>query len=77
MPDYSFSGPGLRIDGVSENRPAQKAGLKTGDVITKLGLHSISSIEGYMQALGAFKKGEKTQVQILRGSEKLSFPIEF
>ena len=33
MPDYSFSGAGVRVDAVSENRPAQKAGIKPGDVI--------------------------------------------
>ena len=37
MPDYTFSGTGVRVDGVSDGRPAQKAGLQTGDVITQLG----------------------------------------
>lgn len=77
MPDYSFSGNGVRVDGVSENRPAQKAGMKAGDVITALGEHKVSSVEGYMQALGKFKKGDKTTVTYNRGSETLSAAIEF
>jgi S1-C subfamily serine protease len=77
MPDYTFSGNGVRVDGVSENRPAQKAGLKTGDVITALGEHTVNSVETYMQALGKFKKGDKTNVTYNRGSEKLSAAIEF
>ncbi|HVE60457.1 MAG TPA: M20/M25/M40 family metallo-hydrolase, partial [Chitinophagaceae bacterium] len=77
MPDYTFSGSGVRVDGVSENRPAQKAGLKTGDIIIALGEHSITSVEGYMQALSKFKKGDKTNVTYNRGSEKLSAAIEF
>ncbi len=77
MPDYTFSGTGLRIDGISENKPAQKAGLKTGDVIIQLGDYATNNIEQYMQALGGFKKGDKTKVQVIRGMEKLFFPIEF
>ena len=77
MPDYSFSGAGVRVDAVSENRPAQKAGIKPGDVIIQLGNHNVQSLEQYMQALGEFKKGDKTTVHFNRVNEKLSAPIEF
>jgi len=77
MPDYSFNGNGVKADGISENRPAQKAGLRSGDIITALGSYPTQSIESYMQALGKFKKGEKTTVFFSRGTEKLSAPVEF
>lgn len=77
MPDYTFSGVGVRVDGVSDNRPAQKAGLKTGDVITALGDYKVNSLEAYMEALGKFKKGDKTNVTYNRGNETLSSTVEF
>ncbi len=77
MPDYTFSGAGVRVDGVSENRPAQKAGLQTGDVILQLGSYPVTSVESYMQALGKFKKGDKTTVVYNRGTEKHSADVEF
>ena len=77
MPDYTFSGQGLRIDGVSDNRPGQKAGLKAGDVITDIGPHKITSMEAYMQALSKFKKGEKTTINYLREGKPLSSTVEF
>jgi aminopeptidase YwaD len=77
MPDYTFSGAGVRVDGVSDNKPAQKAGLKTGDVITALGENKISSLEHYMQALGKFKSGEKTTVSFVRGNDTLTATVEF
>jgi aminopeptidase YwaD len=77
MPDYTFSGTGVRADGVSEGKPAQKAGLKTGDIIIQLGDNTISSLENYMQALGKFKKGEKTKVKFKRGNETLEAVVEF
>jgi S1-C subfamily serine protease len=65
------------VDGVSEGRPAQKAGLKEGDVITALGEHTITSVEGYMQALSRFKKGEKTTVRYTRNGQPLAATAEF
>ena len=77
MPDYTFSGTGVRVDGVSEDRPAQKAGLQAGDVIIALGEYKINSLESYMQALGKFKKGDKTTVYYLRNGQTLSAAAEF
>jgi hypothetical protein len=77
MPDYSFNGVGVRVDAISEDKPAQKAGLKPGDVIVQLGDHEIQSLEVYMQALGEFKKGDKTMLHFTRVNEKLSAPVEF
>jgi aminopeptidase YwaD len=77
MPDYTFSGNGVRVDGVSENRPAQKAGIAAGDVITKLGDYPVSSVEGYMQALSKFKKGDRTAVEYNRAGKALSATVEF
>lgn len=77
MPDYTFSGNGVRVDGVSKERPAERAGIKQGDVITSLGEHKVSSVEGYMQALSKFKKGDKTTVSYQRGNQTLSSEVEF
>jgi hypothetical protein len=77
MPDYTYSGNGLRIDGVIDGRAAQKAGLKTGDIVLQLGDHKITSMEAYMQALSKFKKGDKTTVTFTRGAETLSADVQF
>jgi aminopeptidase YwaD len=77
MPDYTWAGSGVRVDGVSSNRPAEKAGLKAGDIIVMLGENKITSLENYMQALGKFKRGDKTTVEFKRGNENFSAPVEF
>ncbi len=77
MPDYTFSGTGVRADGISEGKPAQKAGIKTGDVITKIGEHKVTDVQGYMQVLGKFKKGDATKVIVKRGAEEIIFDIVF
>ena len=77
MPDYTYAGTGVRADGVTDGKPAQKAGLLAGDIIIQLGENNISSLENYMQALGKFKKGEKTKVKFKRGNEILEATVEF
>jgi hypothetical protein len=77
MPDYTFSGSGVRADGVTEGRPASKAGIKAGDVIVKLGETVVTSMESYMQALNKLNKGDKTKVIYKRGEETMESDIQF
>lgn len=77
MPDYTYAGTGLRADGVSDGKPAQKAGLKAGDIILQIGDYKITSMESYMQTLGKFKKGDKTKVIYKRGTDTLETTVEF
>lgn len=77
MPDYTYEGEGLRIDGVTDNRPAAKAGVLAGDVVKKLGDMEVKNIEDYMKALSKFKKGDSTKVQVLRKNEIKEFDLTF
>lgn len=77
MPDYTFSGTGVKVDGVSDNRPAQKAGIKAGDVIVKLGDYSVTDVQSYMQVLGKFNKGDAVKVMLMRNNESVAVEIVF
>ena len=77
VPDYMFDGKGMRIDGVSEDKPAMRAGLLAGDVVIQLGDIEVTDMMSYMKALSAFKKGDATEVIVQRDKEKLSYPIQF
>jgi aminopeptidase YwaD len=77
MPDYSFSGNGIRVDGVIDGGPAAKAGLKAGDIVVQLGEYPVPSMESYMQALNKFKKGDKAIVKVKRGNDTIDANIEF
>lgn len=71
VPDYLFSGVGMRIDGVSEGRPAQLAGLKKGDVVVRIGDHDVVDMMGYMEGLSMFEEGQVTPVEVLRKGEAM------
>ena len=77
MPDYTFSGDGVLVEGVSENKPAKKAGILAGDVIMQLGENRFSDVQGYMKALNKFNKGETTSVKLKRGEQTVELTITF
>ncbi len=67
----------MRIDGVSDGKPAQKAGIKAGDIVTQLGEYEVVDMMSYMKALSKFKAGDATTVTILRDQEESVFNIAF
>ncbi len=75
MPDYSFSDGGVRVDGVSEDRPAVKAGIQPGDVITKLGGYDVKGMQSYMEALSKMKSGETVDVTVERKGKPVTMKI--
>ncbi|MCE3258622.1 MAG: putative family aminopeptidase precursor [Bacteroidetes bacterium] len=77
MPDYTYEGEGMRIDGVTEGKPASRAGIEKGDVVKKLGTIPVKNVQEYMKALSAFKKGDSTTVEVLRGTETKTLNVEF
>ena len=77
MPDYLFSGNGMKIDGVSAGRPADKAGLKAGDVVVKMGDIEVSDMQSYMRALGQFEEGDQTKVAYRRDADRSTVKVNF
>ena len=77
IPDYMFDGKGMRIDGISEDKPAQKAALQKGDIVVKLGDKDVIDMMSYMKALAVFKKGDKTTVIVDRKGKKVTAEIQF
>lgn len=75
--DYSFNGPGIKVDGVSKNRPGEAAGIKGGDLILRLGNNTLNTIYDYMGALGKYEKGQTVEAEVQRGTEKLELKVTF
>ena len=77
MPDVASSDvKGVRADAVIDGKPAQKAGMKKGDVIISIDGKNINDIYDYMNRLSSFKHGDKIQIEVMRGEEKVSLTCE-
>ena len=77
MPDYAFTGTGVRIEGTSQGKLAEKIGLKGGDILLQVGEYKLVDVMSYMQALSKFKKGDATVLVYKRGAEELKADIIF
>jgi hypothetical protein len=76
VPDFAGEVDGYKLGGVTEGSPADKAGLKAGDIIKSFGGKKISNIYDFTYALGDFVPGDKVEITVLRGDEQLIFEIE-
>ncbi|MFA6234772.1 MAG: M28 family peptidase [Bacteroidota bacterium] len=75
IPDYSENEHGFRITGTSPGSPADKAGMKEGDIITRFGETEVRNIYDYMTALSRNKPGDKVPVVVLRGEQSVTLSV--
>ncbi|MGW4642441.1 S1C family serine protease [Sphaerisporangium sp. NPDC004334] len=67
LADATGDTPGAVVGSVQEGSPAERAGLKAGDVITKIGQTQVSGAETVVGAVRGFQPGTKVEVTYLRG----------
>ncbi len=77
IPNYSEEVEGVLLDGVREGSVAEKAGLKAGDIIVKMGDKEIRNVYDYTDAIRALKPGDTITVVVKRGRESLSLVATF
>ncbi len=77
IPDYSYDGNGVRVVGVSKGTPAERVGLKEGDIILKIGKYEIRNIYDLTYVLTKFKKGQKTKIEFLSDGKLVQKTLNF
>ncbi len=70
MPDYAgLEKHGMRVDAVTKDKPAYRAGMVKGDIITAIDGKPVGNIYDYMNRLKTFIEGQTISVDILRDGE--------
>ncbi|GMW01046.1 MAG: hypothetical protein AMXMBFR84_21830 [Candidatus Hydrogenedentota bacterium] len=76
IPDYAQTDvQGVKLGGVSKGGPAEAAGIRSGDVIVKVGGKTIGNIYDYTYAIEALKVGEEIDIVVLRDNKQESFRV--
>jgi ketosteroid isomerase-like protein len=70
--DYLHEHGGAKIAGVSKSGPADKAGVKSGDVMIEYGGEKIDNPDDLYRRRYAHYEGDKVMVTVLRGNEKIT-----
>ena len=76
IPDYSQGDVvGVKLSGVTKGAPADKAGIKGGDIVTSLAGKELKNIYDYTYVLGALKIGDETTVRVQRKGKEIRLKI--
>jgi membrane-associated protease RseP (regulator of RpoE activity) len=75
VPNYSDQSDGMKLDGVRPGSPAEKAGLRAGDFIVRMGKMPIKNVYDYTYALGEMRGGEEVEVVIRREGKEMPLKI--
>ncbi len=75
IPDFSQDSPGYAITGATKDGPAERAGLKGGDVIIQFGESRIGNLEDFDSALRKFKAGDKVPIVVKRADAELKLEV--
>ena len=66
---------GVYINGTSENGSAAKAGIKSGDVIRKIGNKTIKDVAELQEQISQFRPGDKINITVLRDEGEVKLPL--
>ena len=69
------STPGAPINSVDANSPAAKAGLKKGDIVTRVNTQRIDDADSLIAAIRSHAPGEKVSLTYTRGSQSTTVQV--
>jgi S1-C subfamily serine protease len=75
IPDYAEEVQGVMLSGVGKDGPADKAGVKSRDVIVEMAGKKIENIYDYTHAIEALKIGEPVKMTVLRNGQRVELEI--
>jgi serine protease DegQ len=67
---------GVIVAGIVKDGPADKAGLKVGDILLKLDNKKISDTTQMLNQIAAYAPGEKKAIELLREGKPQTLTIE-
>lgn len=75
IPDYDDAGKGVKLSGVQAGSPAEKGGLKGGDVVVKMAGKAVGTIQDYMESLSTGKPGDTIEVVVKREGKDVTLKV--
>lgn len=75
IPDYDDAGKGVKLSGVQKDSPAEKGGLKGGDVVVKMAGKPVGTIQDYMESLSTKKSGDEIEVVVKREGKDVTLKV--
>jgi len=77
IPDMTESPGGVRLTGVRAGSPAEQAGIRAGDIITRIGDYPVADLQGMTDAMRNYKPGDTVTIVVLRDGQPVSVTATF
>ena len=75
IPEFGSTGKGYAISGVAKDSPADKGGLRGGDLIVRLGESAITGLDDFDSALRKHKAGDTVPVVVVRAGAEVRLEV--
>ncbi len=75
IPSYNEDTKGVQLSDVRKDSPAEKAGLKGGDIIVKFGGKPVMTIYDYTESLGRYKPDDQVEVVVQRNGKEVTLQV--
>jgi S1-C subfamily serine protease len=79
IPDYAgpTDGSGVLLSGVRPGSAAEKAGMRRGDTLVKLGKTELKSLHDFMFVLNGSKPGQTVTARVKRDGKLVDLQVTF
>ena len=76
MPDFSYSGEGVKIAAITSGSPGEKAGLVKGDIIKKVDGKEVKTLREYSNVLKNYSPGDEIELELEREGEIIKVNLQ-
>jgi hypothetical protein len=75
VPDFAFPGPGVKVEQVGSDSPAEAAGFQAGDVLIRINEDDVTDLRAYSQILRTLEPGQRVRATVLRAGEEVTLEV--
>lgn len=75
VPEYAEGVEGVKLSGVRPDSPADKAGVKAGDIIVQLAGKNVKSVQDYVFVLQEMKPNEPVVMVVVRDGKRMEITV--
>ncbi|MDR4498764.1 MAG: M20/M25/M40 family metallo-hydrolase [Candidatus Scalindua sp.] len=72
VPDFTYTGKGVRLEGVTPDTPAVQVGLQKGDIIIRIDGTAIDDLQTYSDVLKSLQAGKEITIVFMRDEREHS-----
>jgi len=76
VPDYGFTGSGVRFEDIRDGSPAKKAGVQPGDVLVRWGGEDVEDVEQWTAMLVTHKPGDEVAIVVERSGARVELKVK-